>query len=59
MSVLSSAGNSGSTSVHIVRKGDTLSGIAAKYGTTVSKLCSLNGISRKSILRLGQRIKLN
>lgn len=58
LSVLPSA-NSGSTAVHIVRKGDTLSGIAAKYGTTVSKLCSLNGISRKSLLRLGQRIKLN
>jgi predicted esterase len=59
LSAGSAAGVRGGGTVHIVRKGDTLSGIAAKYGTTVSKLCSLNGISRKSLLRLGQRIKLD
>lgn len=41
---------------HTVKKGDTLSGIAKKYGTTVSKLCKLNGISEKSTLRIGQKI---
>lgn len=42
---------------HIVRRGDTLSHIASRYGTSVSTLCSLNGISRNSILRIGQRIR--
>lgn len=42
--------------VHKVRSGDTLGGIAAKYGTTVSKICKLNGISSKKVLRIGQRI---
>jgi murein DD-endopeptidase MepM/ murein hydrolase activator NlpD len=42
---------------HKVRKGDTLSGIARRYGTTVSKLCKLNHISPKKILRIGQSIR--
>jgi len=40
-----------------IRKGDTLGGIAARTGVSVSRLCSLNGISRTSILRIGQRIR--
>ncbi len=42
---------------HKVRAGDTLSGIARRYGTTVSKLCQLNRISSKKILRIGQSIR--
>ena len=41
---------------HTVKKGDTLSGIAKKYGTTVKKLCKLNGISERSTLRIGQKL---
>lgn len=44
--------------VHIVKSGDTLSEIAQQYGTTVTKLCELNGISRTSTLQLKQKIKL-
>ena len=40
-----------------VRSGDTLSGLAHRYGTTVSKLCKLNRISSKSIIRIGQKIR--
>lgn len=43
--------------VHRVKSGETLSRIAAKCGTTVDKLCRLNGISRKTVLRPGQIIK--
>lgn len=43
---------------HTVVRGDTLSGIAKRYGTTVTKLCQLNGIKTTSILSLKQRIKL-
>ncbi len=42
---------------HKVRSGETLSHIAHKHGTTVSRLCRLNGISRRKTLRIGQRIK--
>lgn len=40
-----------------VRKGDTLGKIAARQGVTVSQLCKLNGITRKSILRVGQVLR--
>jgi len=43
---------------HRVRSGNTLGHIAIKYGTSISKLCRLNGISRNSILRIGQRIRV-
>lgn len=47
----------GSGRYHKVRSGETLSGIAARYGTTVSKLCKVNGISRNAKLRPGQRLR--
>ena len=37
--------------------GETLSSIAVKRGTTVAKLCKLNNISTKTILRVGQILK--
>jgi hypothetical protein len=40
-----------------VRKGDTLGRISQRTGVSVSKLCSLNGITRKTILRIGRRIR--
>ncbi|MBQ4440733.1 MAG: LysM peptidoglycan-binding domain-containing protein [Bacteroidales bacterium] len=40
---------------HTVRKGETLSKIASKYGTTVNKLKALNHL-RSSSLRIGQRL---
>jgi membrane-bound lytic murein transglycosylase D len=45
--------------VHVVRSGDTLSGIAKRYKVGVSTLARLNGIKSTSILRVGQRIKLH
>ncbi|MDL2277230.1 peptidoglycan DD-metalloendopeptidase family protein [Parabacteroides sp. OttesenSCG-928-G07] len=42
---------------HRIQSGDTLSEIAQKYGTTVTKLCALNGISRTTILRLGRNLR--
>ncbi len=43
---------------HIVKKGDTLGRIAINNHTTVTKLCQLNGISRNSTLRIGQRLRV-
>lgn len=43
--------------VHRVRSGDTLSEIARRYGTTVSKLRSANGLTSHR-LRIGQELKI-
>ncbi len=43
---------------HKVRQGDTLSGIAKKYGTSVKALCRLNGIKETKILQIGQKIRV-
>jgi len=45
-------------STYTVKSGDTLSGIALKYGTTVSKLQSLNGIKDANRIYVGQVLKL-
>jgi LysM repeat protein len=37
-----------------VRSGDTLSSIAARYGTTVKALMEANGIANASLIRVGQ-----
>lgn len=42
---------------HKVKRGDTLSGIASKYGTSVTDLCKLNKISRNSTIRIGQTVR--
>ena len=46
----------GQKGVYVVKRGDTLSGIAAKHGTTVSKLKKLNGLSSDR-LQIGQKLK--
>lgn len=44
---------------HTIRSGDTLGALARKYGTTVSRLCQLNGIKSTTILRIGQRLRVS
>jgi LysM repeat protein len=41
-----------------VRSGDTLSSIAAKNRTTISKLCQLNGIRQTTILQVGRNLRV-
>ena len=43
---------------HKIRQGDTLSGLALRYGTSVKRLCSMNGISPASVLRIGKSIRV-
>jgi membrane-bound lytic murein transglycosylase D len=45
--------------VHVVRSGDTLSGIARRYKVSVNSLARMNNIRTTSILRIGQRIRLH
>jgi LysM repeat protein len=44
------------TIVHIVESGDTLLGIANRYGVSVDELLALNGLERTTILTIGQNI---
>lgn len=46
------------TSSYKIKKGDTLSKIASRNGTTVRRLCKLNGLKTTSKLRVGQSIRL-
>lgn len=46
------------SSTYRVRKGDSLSKIASRNGTTVARLCRLNGLKTTSKLQIGQKIKL-
>jgi len=43
---------------HKVRKGETVSGIAARYGTSSARIASLNNLSRRNLIRVGQVLKL-
>jgi membrane-bound lytic murein transglycosylase D len=42
--------------VHVVRRGDTLSGIAHRYGTSVAALTAANRISARSLIHPGQTL---
>ena len=46
-----------STTQHVVKSGDTLSGIAAKYDTTVTAIKSKNGL-KSDKLNIGQKLKI-
>lgn len=43
---------------HKVRSGENLSVIARKYGVKVSTLTRLNGLTTRSVLRVGQNLKI-
>lgn len=57
-SSVASAVPSTSGATYKVKSGDTLSAIAARFGTTVRVLVQLNGITDPSRLKIGQVIKL-
>ena len=47
-----------SVTTYTIQPGDTLSGIAAKYGTSVSSLVALNGIANPDVIYAGQTIRV-
>jgi LysM repeat protein len=52
------ATTSGPTTTYTVAARDTLSGIAARFGTTTRNLMALNGITNANFLRIGQVLRL-
>jgi len=47
-----------SKKIYVVKQGDTLYAIALKNKTTTEKLCKLNGIKEDSVLKIGQKIRV-
>lgn len=46
------------TITYQVKKGDTLTSIAKKHGTTVDKICKANNLTSSSTIRIGQVLKI-
>ena len=46
------------TITYTVKKGDTLSAIAQKYGTTYQKIAKDNGIDNPNYIKVGQKLKI-
>lgn len=44
--------------IHYVRRGETVSGIASRYGTSISAIGRLNGLRRNYLIRPGQRLRV-
>ncbi|MBM6402462.1 LysM peptidoglycan-binding domain-containing protein [Phycicoccus sonneratiae] len=58
-SAKAAAGRPAATSrTHTVRSGDTLSGLAARYDTTVGDIARASRISSGSLLRVGQKLRI-
>ena len=53
-----SASSTKKTVTYTVKRGDTLSGIARRYKTTVAKLVKDNDIKNANLIYVGQKIKI-
>ena len=51
-------GQASGEKAYTVKAGDTLSGIAAKYGTTYQAIAAYNGIKNPNLIFVGQKIKI-
>lgn len=50
--------NGGGGIYYTVKAGDTLSAIAAKYGTTYQAIAKLNGIANPNVINVGQKLRV-
>ncbi|WP_377642115.1 LysM peptidoglycan-binding domain-containing protein [Oryzobacter terrae] len=57
-SARSAARTSAKAATYTVRSGDTLGGIAVRYRTTVGAIARASGISSRSVIHPGQRLRL-
>ena len=48
----------GRSRTHVVRRGETLSEIGRRYGTSATRLATLNGLSSTNSVRAGQRLRV-
>jgi LysM repeat protein len=53
------AGHPTTGDTYVVRRGDTLSQIARRFGTTTAELARSNGIANPSLIRVGQVLRLS
>ena len=44
--------------IHVVQRGETLSGIAYRYGTSVQAIMNANGLTNPSFIWVGQRLRI-
>lgn len=58
VSKLMSANKASKAVYYTVKSGDTLSGIASKYGTTYQRLAQINGIANPNKIYTGQRLRV-
>ncbi len=49
----------GQTIIHVVRRGETLAGIARRYGVSAAKIAKRNGIKNASLIRVGQKLVIS
>jgi murein DD-endopeptidase MepM/ murein hydrolase activator NlpD len=57
-SLFSQVAQAQTSAYHRVKRGENLGSIARKYGVSVSQLTRLNGISTRTILRIGQNLRV-
>jgi lipoprotein-anchoring transpeptidase ErfK/SrfK len=48
----------GSTTIHVVQRGEFLARIAQRYGTTASAIAAANNLANPSLLYVGQRLTI-
>lgn len=51
-------GEQESKGFHYVKAGETIWGLSKKYNLSIKELCKINKISTKSVLRIGQRLRV-
>ena len=58
LALLMPQGAHANTAVHVVKRGENLSRIAARYGTSVNAIVRANGIRNANLIYSGQRLRI-